>query len=51
MSEEQILALLRTAVVDDVIYCLYCEYPNLEPDYDRCPECHKKNPLKEMGLI
>jgi hypothetical protein len=30
MSKEQILALLRTAVKDDVIYCLHCDYGTLE---------------------
>ena len=50
MSEE-LLALLRTAVVDDVIYCMYCDHAPLEPDYDTCPICHKENPLKAGGFI
>ena len=36
MSEEQIVASLRTAGVDDVIYCVYCDYPNLEPEKEIC---------------
>jgi len=43
--------MLRRAVFDSVLDCPNCEYGSLEPDYDTCPECHKKNPLKEAGLI
>jgi len=47
----RIEALLKRAVFDTVIYCMYCEYEPLEADYDTCPECGKKNPLKELGMI
>lgn len=43
--------MLKKAVFDDVIYCPYCEYGLLEPDYERCPECHRPNPLRQQGLI
>ena len=43
-------ALLK-AVFDSIIDCAYCGYTPLEADYDLCPECHKSNPLKQLGLI
>lgn len=50
-SMKKIEQLMRRAVLDSVIHCMYCEYEPLEADYDTCPECGEKNPLKEMGLI
>ena len=32
-------------------YCPYCEHGYLEPDYDKCPNCEKSNPLREGGCI
>ena len=43
--------MLKQAVIDDVVYCPYCDYGLLELDYDNCPNCHKSNPLKKAGLI
>lgn len=43
--------MLRQAVLDDVVYCPHCEHGYLEPDYKRCPNCKKTNPLREGGLI
>jgi primosomal protein N' len=43
--------LMHNIKVDGVAYCIFCNYKPLEADYDTCPECGKKNPLKEMGLV
>ena len=43
--------MLRQAVLDSVVYCPYCESGPLESDYEKCNECHKKNPLKVYGMI
>ncbi len=51
LTYEDIEMMLRTVVFDGYFYCPYCEYGDLESDYESCPECHKKNPLKEMGFI
>jgi len=50
-SKTTIEKLLEKAVLDDVIYCGFCGYEPLEPDYDVCPDCGEKNPLKTHGLI
>ena len=42
--------MLKRAVYDSVVNCPHCER-RLEPDYDICPECHKKNPMKKFGFI
>lgn len=43
--------MLEQALFDSVVYCPYCECGNLEPDYDKCPECQKANPLRMGGFI
>jgi len=43
--------MLKVAVFDGILYCPYCEYGDLEPDYDTCPECHRPNPLRKGGFI
>lgn len=50
MSEETLLKMLKDSVFDSVVECPTCGN-RLEPDYDICPECNKKNPLQEAGLI
>lgn len=51
ISNEQLEYMLRQAVMDGAIHCPYCDYFELEPDYDKCPSCHRENPLKVNGLI
>ncbi|MBN1216789.1 MAG: hypothetical protein JXA99_15280 [Candidatus Lokiarchaeota archaeon] len=51
LTREEIEAMMERAIMDEIILCPYCEYGDLEPDYERCPECSKKNPLKTLGLI
>ena len=43
--------ILRQAVDDGVVYCPFCENGYLEPDYNKCPNCEKSNPLREGGFI
>lgn len=42
--------MLEQALYDGVVSCPTCQ-SDLEPDYDVCPHCDKKNPLKKMGYI
>ncbi len=51
ITQKGLLDMLKTAVMDGVLHCPYCGYGDIEPDYDECYECHRKNPLKERGLI
>ena len=51
LTQEEIEEMMERAVMDDSIFCPYCEYGDLEPDYELCPECSKRNPLKALGLI
>ncbi len=50
-TQEDIERMVESVVLDEYFYCPHCEYGDLEPDYDTCPECHRKNPLKILGLI
>jgi hypothetical protein len=50
LKDNEMLALLKEAVQDDVITCRGCG-TNLEPDGERCGLCGWKNPLKDCGLI
>jgi len=43
--------MLVNAVSDGVVYCPFCEHGYLEPDYDKCPQCTKENPLRKGGFI
>lgn len=43
--------LLRQAIFDDMLYCPCCDYRLLEPDYRKCSQCYRINPLKEKNLI
>jgi len=51
LTQEDIEKMMSDALVDAYLSCPYCEYNALEPDYHSCPECHKKNPLRQLGMI
>jgi DNA-directed RNA polymerase subunit RPC12/RpoP len=51
LTNEEVLGMLKRAAMDSYLFCPYCDYGDIEPDYDKCPECHRKNPLKERGMI
>ncbi len=51
LTTEDIERMMANALVDAFLSCPYCEYNTLEPDYSTCPECHKKNPLRQLGMI
>jgi hypothetical protein len=42
--------MLEEALFDGVASCPYWE-SSMEPDYDVCPHCNNKNPLREEGFI
>ena len=50
LTPKELFQMLKQATYDSVVYCPYCEYSNLEADYDNCPECGRFNPLKENGF-
>lgn len=50
-SNSKLMRLVAKATLDSVIFCFYCDYEPLEPDFETCPECGKRNKLKEVGLI
>ena len=43
--------MLKVALFEGILSCPFCEFGNLEPDYDVCPECNKPNPLRKGGYI
>jgi len=51
LTQDEVLGMVRCAVMDDYLYCPYCGYGDIEPDYDKCPDCHRANPIRERGLI
>jgi len=50
-TQEEIEEMMERVVMDEIISCPYCEYGDLEPDYELCPECSRRNPLEALGLI
>ncbi len=51
LTQEDIERMMANALLDAYLACPYCEYGDLELDYDTCPECQKKNPLSQLGMI
>ena len=51
LTQEEIEAMMEKALFDTHFACPYCDYGDLEPDYEKCPECHNANPLQALGLI
>ncbi len=51
-NDDQFLRMMEAvAVYDENLECPYCEHGPLEPDYDNCPECNRRNPLAVHGCI
>ncbi|MBD3255144.1 MAG: hypothetical protein GF383_08620 [Candidatus Lokiarchaeota archaeon] len=51
LTQDEISKMVKRAVMDEYLYCPYCGYGDIEPDYDKCPDCHRANQMKERGLI
>ena len=51
LTQEEIEQMMESALIDAYLSCPYCEYGDLEPDYESCPECFKRNPLRALGMI
>lgn len=51
MTERKLHTMLKSAVEKGMVKCPYCYYKWLEPDYERCPKCKKRNPMITMGCI
>ena len=51
LIQEEIEAMMESALLNAYLVCPYCEYGELEPDYESCPEYNKANPLRALGLI
>lgn len=51
ITEDQLLEMLQNVVTNRPLYCPYFGYRDRESDYDKCYNCHRKNPLKERGMI
>lgn len=51
LSMNDIEKMVLLAIFDGIVECPYCQFSEIEPDYDQCPECNKKNPLKKLRMI
>ena len=50
LTEKELEEFARKSVMDDDLFCPYCNSRIHEPDYGTCHECGNKNPLTELGF-